>query len=210
MIANGNGVGTNYATRPWHGQQNGGMGEENILSYETFPHPTPVKTYNVNAQIPDSAGTATAMHAGVKTKAGMIGVDETLTRGDCSAMENAKVTSIATLLPDAGKSSAAMSTARLTHATPATVYAHSGDRNFKAASNLPAGCAQKDIAIQLIDSMEAGIVDVATGGGRRNFISADMKDEEGFFLSVGAGRVDHAKSRRQPAPRRRRRSGQGR
>ena len=31
MIADGNGVGTNYATRLFHGQQNGNYGDENIL-----------------------------------------------------------------------------------------------------------------------------------------------------------------------------------
>ena len=34
------------------------------------------KTYNVDAQTPDSAGTMTAMASGVKTDAGVIGVDE--------------------------------------------------------------------------------------------------------------------------------------
>ena len=31
-----------------------------------------VKTYNTNAQVPDSAGTATAMHSGVKTRIGVL------------------------------------------------------------------------------------------------------------------------------------------
>ena len=33
-----------------------------------------VKTYNTNQQVPDSAGTATAMMSGIKTRAGVINV----------------------------------------------------------------------------------------------------------------------------------------
>jgi len=84
MIADGNGVGTNYATRLFMGQQEGGYGDDYVLPYETFPHLALSKVYNVNAQTPDSAGTGTAMMGGVKTKAGIIGVTADVDRGDCS------------------------------------------------------------------------------------------------------------------------------
>lgn len=42
------------------------------------------KTYNANAQTPDSAGTASALNTGVKTKAGVISVREGLKRGYCT------------------------------------------------------------------------------------------------------------------------------
>ena len=45
-----------------------------------------VKTYNVDAQTPDSAGTMTAMISGVKTDVGVIGVDENIERGMCSTV----------------------------------------------------------------------------------------------------------------------------
>ncbi|MCV6601771.1 MAG: alkaline phosphatase [Cohaesibacter sp.] len=179
LIADGNGVGTNYATRVYQGQTMGKLGEEHVLAHENFPHLGLVKTYNVNAQTPDSAGTGTAMHSGVKTKAGVIGVDESLNRGDCSQVEGAKVATIAELLTKQGKSVGVISTARLTHATPASAYAHSADRNFEDNSKLPEGCTQKDIATQLMDAMKAGTVDVAFGGGRRHFIPKAMKDQEG-------------------------------
>ena len=60
MLAGGNGVGTNYATRLFHGQQSGGFGEETVLPHEDFPHIALSKTYNVNAQTPDAAGSGTA------------------------------------------------------------------------------------------------------------------------------------------------------
>lgn len=179
MIADGNGVGTNYATRLFHGQQNGNYGDENILPYEAMPHLALVKTYNVNAQTPDSAGTATAILSGVKTKAGMIGVDETVTRGDCSTVEAGSVKSITELMSEAGKSTAIITTARLTHATPASGYANAADRDFEDDSALPEGCEIPDIASQLISAMEAGVVDIAMGGGRRHFIPNDFTDTEG-------------------------------
>ena len=179
MISDGNGVGTNYATRLFHGQQQGNYGDENVLPQEAFPHLALVKTYNVNAQTPDSAGTGTAMHAGVKTKAGVIGVDETVERGNCAQVEAGKVTPITKLMSDAGKSVGIVSTARLTHATPASAYAHSADRNFEDDAELPEGCEVADIASQLISAMESGLIDVAMGGGRRHFLPEDVQDEEG-------------------------------
>ena len=45
-------------------------GEENVLSWERFPWTALSKTFNVDQQVPDSAGTATAYLEGVKTDAG--------------------------------------------------------------------------------------------------------------------------------------------
>lgn len=179
MISDGNGVGTNTAVRIFHGQRSGMLGEENVLPYEAFPHLALSKTYNVNAQTPDSAGTGTAMQTGVKTKAGVIGVDETVDRGDCAAVEGARLASIGDILAQAGKSVGYVSTARITHATPASGYAKSADRNFEDDSELPEGCAVPDIATQLLSRMTAGDVAVAMGGGRRHFLPADATGEEG-------------------------------
>ena len=179
FISDGNGVGSNTATRIWMGQQAGGFGEEHVLPFETFPYLALSKTYNVNAQTPDSAGTGTAMQSGVKTKAGVIGVDETLNRGDCSQVAGATVATIGEIAAAAGKSVGVVSTARITHATPASSYAHSADRNFEDDSKLPEGCAHKDIAAQLLDAMAAGTIDIALGGGRRHFLPKEAEDQEG-------------------------------
>jgi len=179
MISDGNGVGTNYATRLFHGQQSGGYGDENLLPQETFPHLALVKTYNTNAQTPDSSGTATAILSGVKTKAGVVGVNENVARGDCSQVEGNRVTPITRLMSDAGKSTGFVSTARLTHATPASAYAHAADRNFEDDAELPEGCEVPDIATQLIEAMKEGWIDVAMGGGRRHFLPEDVEDSEG-------------------------------
>ena len=64
------GISTTTAARIYDGQTRGKSGEENVLSWEKFPYTALSKTYNTNAQVPDSAGTATAFASGVKTDAG--------------------------------------------------------------------------------------------------------------------------------------------
>ena len=59
------GVNTHTAARIYKGQKNGGFGEEAILAWEKFPYTGQSKTYNTDHQVPDSAGTATAMFSGV-------------------------------------------------------------------------------------------------------------------------------------------------
>lgn len=183
LIADGNGVGTNYATRVFQGQLAGEYGDENIMAKETLPYLALSKTYNTNAQTPDSAGTAVSMNAGVKTKAGVIGVDETARRGECDDVESASIPLFGEMVAaDMNKSVGIVATARITHATPAAVYAHSADRNYEddsAYEELPDGCSVPDIASQLVDKMASGEVDLAMGGGRRHFVPADVEDDEG-------------------------------
>ena len=71
---------------------------------------------------------------------------------------------------------------RITHATPAAVYARTVNRDWEDNSGLPEGCTQKDIADQLIDQMKAGVIDVALGGGRQHFLpvgTSDVEEKEG-------------------------------
>ena len=65
FIGDGMGVNTHTAARIYKGQKNGGFGEEAILAWEKFPYTGQSKTYNTDHQVPDSAGTATAMFSGV-------------------------------------------------------------------------------------------------------------------------------------------------
>lgn len=168
MIADGNGINTNYMTRLYMGQKAGGYGDEFILPKEQFPYLALSKTYNTNAQTPDSAGTATAMNTGVKVKAGVLGVSDKARRGKCEDVKGNEITSFADIVGKQGKSVGIVSTARITHATPAAVYSHSGDRNW--AASVPEGCDQKTIAEQLVDELQNGGIDLALGGGLRNFV----------------------------------------
>lgn len=170
MVADGNGVGTNYAVRLYDGQQKGMMGEENVLPYEvTDYYSALVKTYNINAQTPDSAPTAGAMNTGVKQRFNLINLSEEAIHDDCSTVAGNELTILSEMVTDMGKSVGVVSTARITHATPAAVYSKTANRNWE--DSVPEGCtAQKDIAAQLIDAMSAGTVDLAMGGGLRHFL----------------------------------------
>ena len=182
LVSDGNGVGTNYASRLWAGQQEGGLGDDYNQPHDLFPNLALVKTYNVNAQTPDSAGTGTAMMSGIKTKAGIIGVTEDVNRGDCSTLPGNTVASLNEIMTEMGKETGIVSTARITHATPASAYAKTADRNFEAS--VPEGCTeQADIATQLIEAMRSGVIDLAMGGGMRNFHADDGgRREDGVNL----------------------------
>jgi alkaline phosphatase len=74
-----------------------------------------------------------------------------------------------------------VSTARLTHATPAGNYAHSASREWESNEDLTEeavanGCT--DIAAQLVTFSFGDGVDVAFGGGRREFIPETLADPE--------------------------------
>lgn len=179
FTADGNGVGTNYAIRLFSGQQEGGLGDDYQQPSEKFPHSALVKTYSTNGQTPDSAPTASAMNTGVKTKNDLINVSDATTVGDCEAGLKNGLTTFAEIVSGMGKSVGVISTARLTHATPAAVYARTADRDWENSAEIPEGCAQKDIADQLIDQMKAGVIDVALGGGRSQFLPEGTEDAEG-------------------------------
>ena len=61
FVGDGMGISTLTASRIMAGQMEGKLGEEGLLSFEEFPYSAQIKTYNVDAQTPDSAGTMTAM-----------------------------------------------------------------------------------------------------------------------------------------------------
>ncbi|GLX78238.1 alkaline phosphatase [Thalassotalea insulae] len=186
FVGDGMGVSTVTAARIFEGQQLGKMGEEHQLSFDKFPYSGFAKTYNVDGQTPDSAGTMTAMMSGVKTDVGVIGVGEGVERGKCSTVAGNELVTALELAEIAGKSTGVVSTARITHATPAATYAKSADRNWEDISDMPAsevaaGC--EDIASQLVnfeanlETKFAGVnvdgIEVVFGGGRRHFLPKD-------------------------------------
>ncbi|MFT5757742.1 MAG: alkaline phosphatase [Alteromonadaceae bacterium] len=187
FVGDGMGMSTLTAARILDGQNKGQSGEEGYLSFETFPYSAQVKTYNVDAQTPDSAGTMTAMISGVKSDAGVIGINENVQRGDCSTVAGNELVTALELAEIKGLSTGVISTARITHATPAAAYAKSAERNWEDISDMPeeavsAGC--EDIASQLINfeknlelrfpGIDVNGIDVAMGGGRRHFLPKDV------------------------------------
>jgi alkaline phosphatase len=164
FIGDGMGISTITAARIYEGQKRGESGEENQLSFEKFENVALVKTYNTNAQVPDSAGTATAMHSGQKTRIGVLGIGPEAEKGVCADALAHPLPLLGEEVKQRGAALGIVTTTRLTHATPASVYSRSADRDWESDNAIPAdqraaGC--KDIALQLAEAD----FDVALGGG---------------------------------------------
>jgi len=200
FVGDGMGISTVTAARIMAGQLEGKLGEEHQLSFETLPFSGFAKTYNVDAQTPDSAGTMTAMASGVKTDAGVIGVDEDIERGNCATVAGNELVTATELAEIDGKSTGIVSTARITHATPAATYAKSADRNWEDVSDMPeaavtAGC--EDIASQLVnfeanlearyEGLDVDGLEVVMGGGRRHFLPKDAAFNSADAVSAVEG-----------------------
>lgn len=181
FVGDGMGISTVTAARIRAGQLAGRPGEEHALAFERFPELALSKTYNINQQTSDSAGTMTAMITGVKTLAGVLSVDGSVRRGDCRSAGDAAVPSLVELAEDAGLATGVVSTARITHATPGATYAHTPERNWEADSDMPpiereAGC--RDIASQLVEFDHGDGIELVLGGGRARFFGKGTMDPE--------------------------------
>ncbi|MGI8738460.1 MAG: alkaline phosphatase [Gammaproteobacteria bacterium] len=192
FVGDGMGVSTSTAARILEGQMQGQPGEENQLFFETLPYLALSKTYSWDQQTPDSAPTMTAMVTGYKARESMLSVDHTTPRFECDP-DVIAAKSLETILEQAaqrGKDTGIVSTARITHATPAANYAHTAVRDwendaeirgFEAEAGLtPGACGATDIASQLIEVSDAvrQSLKVALGGGRASFLSETMADPE--------------------------------
>ncbi|XP_067647682.1 membrane-bound alkaline phosphatase-like [Eurosta solidaginis] len=154
------------------------------LSFEQFPYTGLSKTYAVDKRVPDSASTATAYLCGVKANFGTIGVNAEVPKYDCYKANDTSThtESIAKWAQDAGKWAGLVTTARVTHASPAGVYAHTSQRHWENdAEIVEDGCStanNMDIARQLVEWPVGSRLRVIMGGGRRNFIDENEYDEE--------------------------------
>ncbi|XP_025084420.1 alkaline phosphatase-like [Pomacea canaliculata] len=179
FVGDGMGVSTVTAARIYKGQLRNRTGEEGLLFFETFPNIGMAKTYNVDKQTPDSAGTATAFLCGVKSNYGVIGLDASVQRGNCTAQKGHELTSVMDWSLKAGKAVGIVTTTRITHATPAAAYAHVADRAWEGDRDMPATAASqgcKDVALQLIEDNPD--IKVILGGGRQYFMPAGTPDPE--------------------------------
>jgi len=168
FIGDGMGVSTVTAARIFDGQSQGMKGEEHSLAFEDFDNVALVKTYNTNAQVPDSAGTATAIMSGYKTNIGAVNVPHDLldARSADACNPSALPPTLSDIAIGAGKSVGIISTARLTHATPASMYGHAPSRDLEADKDIKGpfvGCTS--LAQQLVDSN----AEVIIGGGHKEF-----------------------------------------
>ncbi len=179
FVGDGMGITTITAARIFEAQQRAKAagsnpagfegGEENLLGFERFPSRALVKTYNTDAQVPDSAGTASAMTTGTKTRIGVLGLLPGQSAETCASPALFPET-LGAIAHARGLGVGIVTTTRITHATPAAMFAHTPDRDWEAFDrDYPKerrkwGC--RDIADQLVRFRGA---DVVLGGGLGKF-----------------------------------------
>src|ERR671921_3007388 len=118
FVGDGMGISTVTAGRIYEGQKRGVDGESNVLAMERLPYGALSKTYTHDAQVADSAPTAVAMVAGVKSRNDVIGLNGDAAVGDCAGAKGKEVMTLAAMAERAGQSTGVVTTARITHATP--------------------------------------------------------------------------------------------
>ncbi|HJV23461.1 MAG TPA: alkaline phosphatase [Holophagaceae bacterium] len=159
------------------------VGEAGTLTMDTLPRTARIRTYSKDAQTTDSAPSMAAYMTGVKMNNEVIsmsadtvaiapGVDQL---NNCGTGNGTPVPTLLELAKAKGKAVGAVTTTRVTHATPAATYAHICHRD-----------AENDIAAQVVPggvnyntALGSGL-DVLLGGGRRQFVPK----------AVGGKRID--------------------
>lgn len=178
FVGDGMGLSTIAATRALT------VGVDGDLSLDQFPNVALSRTADADHITADSASTMTAMTTGVAANSGVIGFDRKTERGDFNHDgDGVALPTILELAKQRGMKVGVVTTARVTHATPAACYAHVNDRDKEA-----------DIALQALPTDAAynralgkGI-DLLWGGGRQFFVPRDVTDEEGDLGSRVDGR----------------------
>ncbi len=180
FVGDGMGVTTVTAARIFAGQRQGLDGESYQLTMDTFPHTALSRTYGVDAQISDSAPTATALTNGVKAGNFVIGLSSGATVRECADWQAHVSQSVFEMAEAAGLATGVVSTARLTHATPASTYAHTPNRMWENDAIVPSAdrASCHDIARQFIEWPAGDGFEIALGGGRTNFLPAAEADPE--------------------------------
>jgi alkaline phosphatase len=183
FIGDGMNLPTVTAARILEGQSLGKKGEEHVLSFEKLPYVALAKTYCTNAQVTDSAAAMTAIITGVKTKAGVLSVNQKVTPHKASTVPGNELLTLFEIAEQRGLSTGVVTTTTVTHATPAACYAHSPDRDWEGDADIkiaddPANAAFPDIARQLIEFPHGNGLEVALGGGRQFFLPETAPDPE--------------------------------
>ncbi|KAJ7402734.1 hypothetical protein BTVI_83686 [Pitangus sulphuratus] len=178
FLGDGFGIPTITATRILKGQLQGRLGPETPLALDSFPYVALSKTYNVDRQVPDSAGTATAYLCGVKGNYQTVGLSAAARYSQCSTTAGNEVISVLERARKAGKAVGIVTSTRVQHASPSGTYAHVVNRNWYADASMPMDARQegcKDIAWQLVHNVD---INVILGGGRKYMTPVGTPDPE--------------------------------
>ena len=154
--------------------------EEGLLNMEKMPRSARIKTYSNDAQTTDSAPSMGAYMTGIKINNDVISMADAKpiriqkdgngngTIDECGAGNGRAAPTILELAKARGKAVGAVTTTELTHATPASTFAHVCQRGAAytiAAQIVPGGAGYNGA---LLDG-----VDVLMGGGRNHFTPFD-------------------------------------
>ncbi len=178
FVGDGMGVSTVSATRIYS------VGVEGNLVMDQFPAAALSRTADADHITPDSASTMTAMMSGTLANSGVIGFGAETEYDDFNG--DGDTAPLSTLLERAkqrGMKAGVVSTARVTHATPAACYAHINNRDEEASIALQA--LPSDAAYNR--ALGSGL-DLILGGGRQYFVPSGVVDEEGGSGSRSDGR----------------------
>lgn len=178
FIGDGMGVSTISATRVLS------VGVDGNLVMDQLPHAALSRTADADHITADSASTMTSMMSGVNTNSGVIGFGAATEFGDFNADgDGAPVSTLLERAKQRGLRVGVVSTARVTHATPAACYSHVNNRDNELA-----------IALQALPTdpsyngaLGTGL-DLLLGGGRQFFVPSGAVDEEGGAGSRADGR----------------------
>lgn len=157
-------------------------GEDGLLNFERLDRTARIKTYSADAQVTDSAPSMGAYMTGVKINNDVISMKDAKpvapakdANGNasidrCGADNGSSPMTILELAKANGKSVGAVTTTELTHATPASTFAHVCDRDMGytiAQQVVPGGAGYNP---RLMDG-----VDVLMGGGKSHFTPFDAE-----------------------------------
>nr|XP_042903137.1 alkaline phosphatase isoform X2 [Parasteatoda tepidariorum] len=196
FIGDGMGLTTVTTARILRGQLKGLKGEEYELAFDKFQYVALAKTYNTDSQVGDSGACATALLCGVKGRFETVGLDDSGVFNRCDTNARAKVASLAEWAQTAGKSTGLVTTARVTHATPAAMYAHLVNRYWEGDEKLANDTSKtdcKDIARQLIEDDPGRNINVILGGGRR-YLLPRLKQSDSMSKKEGEGRREDGRN----------------
>ena len=178
FVGDGMGVSTVTSTRI------ATVGVDGQLALDRMPYTAISRTASADYITPDSAATMSAMMTGVNTNTGVIGYGPTTEYADFSGNgDGSRLRNIGELAISMGYAVGIVTTTRVTHATPAGVFAHVNDRNLEneiAAQMTPGGSGYNT---RLGEGLH-----VIFGGGRRHFLPTSASDDEGLPGSRSDGR----------------------
>lgn len=149
FIADGMGPSLVTGARIWKG------GVDSKLNMEKFPVVGIAKVYSADSYITDSAAAATTLATGIKTYNGSIGKSYAKTDPTKKSQDLKTIFDVAI---QAGKSVGIVTTTRVTHATPASFYAHAKSR---------------DEEIKIGEYIKDSRLDFILGGGKKRFSNSE-------------------------------------